>query len=92
MLGTTKQHGSLHENNAIKVLEQMLSRTSFSVLLNPLATTSPNKFIVSAVATEYKEEGKKDKEMGSQKEEPHAKLIYGYSTAFWGGILHVCRS
>ena len=48
-------------NNAIVVLQQMLSGPSFSVLFNPLVTTNPNEFTVLVVATEYKEEGKKDK-------------------------------
>ena len=37
-------------NNAIVVLKQMLSKPSFSVLFNPLVTTSPNKFLTLIVA------------------------------------------
>ena len=42
----------------------MLFRLSFSVLLDTLVTTSPNGFIVVAVATEYEEEGNKDEQEG----------------------------
>ena len=47
--------------NAIVVFGQILSGPSFSVLLDLLVTTSPNKFVLLIVATDYEEEGKKDK-------------------------------
>ena len=61
MLGTASQHGGLHVSNAIEVLEEMLSKPLFSVLLDRLVTTSPNKFFVLAAATDYEEEGKRDR-------------------------------
>ena len=42
-----------------------------------------------AAATGYKEEGKKEKEMGSQKEEPPSKHIYGPKCYCWNRYLKV---
>ena len=43
--------------------------------MDPLEITSPNELLVLAVAPEYEEEVNIDKEMGSEKEDPLAKLI-----------------
>ena len=62
-----------------------------SVLLNLRVTTSPDKCTELAAVTECEEEGKKDKSMGGQKEEPHAQLIYGpHHCRFYGRGLGFC--
>ena len=53
----------------------MLFGPSFSVLLDPLVTTSPNEMIVLTATAEYEEQGKKDRGMGSQKEAHPTELI-----------------
>ena len=64
------------------------SRLLFSVLLDPLVTTSPNEFVVLAAVTEYEEEETIDKD-GESEGAPFQAYLWTHHCIWGGGFAFV---